>query len=86
MHGFDTSIPRFVTQVRGVRIVVTPELIFDVLHVPWVKFLDYPSCPRLQTASKNELSASSVRHLLYGVIVKTIHAQALQKVQSSLTW
>ena len=42
MHGFDTSIPRFVTQVWGIRIVVTPELISDVLHVPKVEFLDYP--------------------------------------------
>ena len=34
MHGFDYSIPRFITFVRGTCIVVTSELISDVLHVP----------------------------------------------------
>ena len=55
MHGFDYSIPRFLTSIRGIRIVVTPKLISDVLHVLRVSHLDYPSCPRLQTMSKDEL-------------------------------
>ena len=52
MHSFDTSIPRFVTQVRGTHIVVTPKIIFNVLHVPRVLHPDYPSCPHLRTVSK----------------------------------
>ena len=47
MHGFDYSIPRFLTSIRGIHIVVTPELISDVLHVSRVSHLDYPSYPRL---------------------------------------
>ena len=44
MHGFDYSMPHFITHVRGTRIVVTSDLIFEVLHVPRVEFTDYPSC------------------------------------------
>ena len=55
MHGFDTSIPRFVTQVRGTRIIVTLELISDVLHVPRVSHPDYLGCPCLRIVSKDEL-------------------------------
>ena len=55
MHGFDSSVPQFITFVRGTRIVVTPELIFDVLHVPRVSHPDYPDCPHLRTVSKDEL-------------------------------
>ena len=55
MHGFDYSIPRFLTSVQGIRIVVTPELISDVLHFPRVSHPDYPSCHRLRTMSKDEL-------------------------------
>ena len=55
MHGFDSSIPRFLTTIRGIRIVVTPELISDVLHVPRVSHPDYHSCPHLRTVSKVEL-------------------------------
>ena len=55
MHSFDYSITRFITSVRGIRIVVTPELISDVLHVPGVSHPEYPRCPRLKTVSKHEL-------------------------------
>ena len=57
MHGFDTSIPQFVKQVRGIDIIVTFELISNVLHVPRVEFPNYPSCPCLWTVSKDELSS-----------------------------
>ena len=57
MQGFNISIAQFVTQVQGIRIVVTPQLIFDALHVPRVDFPDYPNCPRLQTVSKNKHSS-----------------------------
>ena len=54
MHGFDYSIPQFVTCIRGIRMVVTPEIVFEVLHVPRVAYLDYPSCEHLRTVSKDE--------------------------------
>ena len=37
------------------RIPVTPQLVADVLHVLRIEFLDYPSCERLRTMSKDEL-------------------------------
>ena len=55
VHKFDSSIPRFLTSVWGIHIVVTLELISDVLHVPRVSHPDYPSCPHLLTVSKDEL-------------------------------
>ena len=56
MHGFDYSIPHFVTRVRGTRIVVTPNIVSEVLHVPRVAHSDYPSYDCLRTLSKDELS------------------------------
>ena len=55
MHHFNTSISQFVTQVRGTCIIVIPELISNVLHVPRVSHPDYLGCPRLRTVSKDEL-------------------------------
>ena len=55
MYEFDYFIPHFITCVRGTRIVVTLDLIFEVLHVPWVEFVDYPDCDHLRTVSKDEL-------------------------------
>ena len=55
MHGFDYSVPLFSTRVRGMRIVVTPQLVEDVLHVPKVEHPDYPGCERLRTMSKDEM-------------------------------
>ena len=55
MHGFDYSIPLFVTRVRSTRIVVTPDIVSDVLHVPRVEHPDYPGCERLRAVSKDEL-------------------------------
>ena len=55
MHGFDYSVPQFITCVRGTRIVVTPDLISEVLHVSRVEFTDYPGCEHLKTVSKDEL-------------------------------
>ena len=37
------------------RIVVTLDLIFKVLHVMTVEFANYPGCPRFRTMSKDEL-------------------------------
>ena len=33
IHDIDTSVPQFVTTFRGTRIIVTLDLIFEVLHV-----------------------------------------------------
>ena len=55
MHGFDYFVPNFITRVRGTRIVVIPDLISKVLHIPRVEFADYVGCPRLRTVSKDEL-------------------------------
>ena len=55
MHGFDYSVSHFFTCVRGTRIVVTPDIIFEILHVLRVLHPDYPACPCLRTMSKDEL-------------------------------
>ena len=55
MHGFDSCVPRFITHVRGTCIVVTLELISEVLHVPRVSHHNYPGCQCLRTVSKDEL-------------------------------
>lgn len=57
MHGFDYAVPHFITRVWGTRIVVTPDLISEVLHVSRVEFTDYPSCDHLRTVSKDGLSS-----------------------------
>ena len=58
MHGVDRSVPLFFNRVRGTRIPVTPQLVVDVLCVPRIEFLDYPSCERLRTVSRDELMSS----------------------------
>ena len=55
MHGLDSSVPFFHTRVQGTRIVVTPQLVADVLHVLRVKHPNYPGCERLRTVSKDEM-------------------------------
>ena len=57
MHKFDTSVPHFFSRVRGMRIVVTPDILSEVLHVPRVAHPDYPGYNRLRTMSKDELSS-----------------------------
>ena len=55
MHGIDHSVPLFFPCVRGTRIPVTPQLVADVLCVPRIEFLDYPSYERLRTVSRDKL-------------------------------
>ena len=57
MHRFDYFVPHFTTHIRDTCIVVTPDLIFKVLHVPRVAHPNYPSCDHLKTVSKDELSS-----------------------------
>ena len=54
-HCVYTGVLLQYTQYQGTRIVVTLDLIFEVLHVPQVAHPDYPGCERLQTASRDEL-------------------------------
>ena len=55
MHKIDHSVPLFFTRVRGTRILITPQLVADVLRVPGVEFPGYPSYKCLRTMSKDEL-------------------------------
>ena len=57
MHVFNYSVPHFVTRVRGTCIVVTPDLISELLHVKRLEFSDYPGCECLRTMSKDKLSS-----------------------------
>ena len=57
MHKFNYSVPHFITRIQGMRIVVTPDIVFEVLHVPRVAHPNYPSCDCLRTVSKDELSS-----------------------------
>ena len=62
MHEFDFLVSLFITRVRGMRIVVTPDIVSNVLRVPRVEYLDYPGCDRLKTVSKDELISSFCEH------------------------
>ena len=63
MHGFDFSVPFFSTCIRGMCIVVTSQLVADMLHVLRVEQLDYPGCERLRTVSKDEMIFAFYEHL-----------------------
>ena len=63
MHGFDYSVPHFITCVWGTRIVVTPKIVSDVLHVPRVEFPNYPDCERLRIVSKDEMISAFCERL-----------------------
>ena len=55
MHGINRSVPLFFTRVRGTRILITLQLVADVLRVPRIEFPNYPSCEHLRTVSRDEL-------------------------------
>ena len=55
IHDIDTSVPQFVTTFRGTHIVVTLDLISELLHVPRVAHHDYPGYDQLRTMSIDEL-------------------------------
>ena len=56
MYGIDTSISHFFSRIRGTRIVGSPDIVSEVLHIPRVAHPNYPSCARLRTVSKDKLS------------------------------
>ena len=62
MHRSNFSVPLFITRVRGTRIVVTPDIVSDVLCVPRLEHSDYLGCDRLKTVSKDELFSSFCEH------------------------
>ena len=62
MHEIDRLVPFFFTRIRGTRIPVTPQLVADVVRVPRIEFLDYPSYERLRTVSRDELMSSFCKH------------------------
>ena len=67
MHEIDHLVPFFFTRVRGTHILVTAQLIADVLRVPRIEFPDYPGCKRLRTVSKDELMSTFwERHSTWG--------------------
>ena len=55
IHGIDTFVPQFATTFRGTRIVVTLDLISEILHVPRVVYPDYPGYDCLQTVFRDKL-------------------------------
>ena len=55
MHSIDTSVPQFTMVLRGTRIIVTLDLVFEIVHVPRVAHPNYPGCQCLGTMSKYEL-------------------------------
>ena len=57
MHGIDTSVPHFFFRVWGTRIVITQEIVSEVLHVPKIVHSDYPGYEHLRIVSKDELAS-----------------------------
>ena len=55
MHRFDSLVPQFSTCVQGTRMVVTLDIISEVLHVPREAHPDYPGCDHLRIVSKDKL-------------------------------
>ena len=55
IHDIDIVVPQFVTTFRGTRIVVTLNLISEVLCIPSVAHPDCPGCESLQTMSRDDL-------------------------------
>ena len=57
MHKIDTFVPHFFSRFRGMHIIVTPKIVFEVLQVPRVAHPDYLGYERLRIVSKDELSS-----------------------------
>ena len=57
MHWINIFVPYFFSRIRGMRIVVTLEIVSKVLHVPRIAHPDYPGCNHVRIMSKNELSS-----------------------------
>ena len=57
MQGINTLVPHFFSRVRGTCIIVTPEIVSEVLHIHRVTHPNYPGCERLRKMFKDELSS-----------------------------
>ena len=86
MHGFDYSIPLFVTRIRGTRIVVTLDIVSDVFHIPKVAYLDYLVVSALGLCPKMSLYLLFVSVPLIGVIISSLLVRPFLKGLSFLTW
>ena len=86
MHGIDTSVPQFTMVLQGTCIVVTSDLVSEILHIPWVAHLDYPGYQCLRIVSKDELLFHFCETPSIWGERQTTHARALQKVRDSLIW
>ena len=62
MHEFDFLVSLFHTRIQGMLIVVTPDLVSNVLRVSRVEFPNYLGCERLRTVSKDELKYAFCEH------------------------
>ena len=83
MHGFDFSVHLFSTRVRGTRIVVTLQLVTNVLYVPRVEHPDYLDCECLRTMYKDEMIFAFLSVPQIGVIVNLHNVRPLLKVLDS---
>ena len=83
MHEIDTSVPHFFSCIQGTLIVVTLDIVFEVLHVPRVAHPNYLGCERLQIVSKEELTSLFCETPSSWGDRKTPLAQPLQKVRGS---
>ena len=86
MHGLDTSVPLFHTCVWGTRIVVTLDIVSEVLHVSRVEHPDYLVVSVWGLCSKMRWSLLSTSALLIGMIVSLHHVRPFLKVLDSWTW
>ena len=56
MHGIDTSVPHFFSRIWGTRIVVTQDIVSEILHVPRVAHSNYlivlvcRLCPKMNSS------------------------------------
>ena len=86
MHGFDYSIPLFVTHVRDTGIMVTPDIVSDVFRVPRVGHPNYPGYDCLKTVSKDELISTFYVRPFDWVTISSLLARPLLKALIFLTW
>ena len=81
MHGFDYSVSLFATHIQGTGIVVTPDIVSDMLHV-----LTTLAVIILRSCLKTSLYPLFVSIPLIGVIVSSLLVRPLLKVLGLLTW
>ena len=86
MHGFDFSVSLFFTRVWGTRIVVTLQLVADVLHVLRVEHPDYPVVSVWGLCPKTRWFFPSMSIPQIGGIVSLHHVRPLLKLLDSWTW